>query len=192
MGTNAISVLTIDAAGKLAVSGSPAAAGKNPLGLAITPDGKFLYATNQDDNTLSGWSVSATGALAPLSTTSLSPTAAISATGKAPQNPAVHPDGKTLTVACAVDSTLETFSIDPKTGLVTPLAANPNALAPQLPADQSLAMDPSGSFAFSVSLGADALQVYTVDATGALAVSGAPVVLEAGVGCQTTALVAVR
>src|SRR5262249_29043856 len=50
-----------------AVPGSPFSAGRNPIALSIDRSGKYLYAGNNQDSTLSPFSIDpATGALSPM------------------------------------------------------------------------------------------------------------------------------
>jgi len=67
-GTNGgIAVYTIGGGGVLnPISGSPFAAGNRPFSLAIDKTGKYLYAANRTDGTISGYTIS-TGALTAIS-----------------------------------------------------------------------------------------------------------------------------
>src|SRR5206468_1456463 len=67
-GDNTVSGYTINATtGALTpIPGSPFAAGLNPLFVVVDPTGKFAYVTNFSDNTVSGYTIDATGALTPI------------------------------------------------------------------------------------------------------------------------------
>lgn len=48
------------------VSGSPFLSGFSPIGLSIDPSGKFLYSSNTEGGTVSGYSIGANGFLSPM------------------------------------------------------------------------------------------------------------------------------
>jgi 6-phosphogluconolactonase len=144
-----------------AIAGSPFAAGKYPQSVAVDSGGKFAYAVNEADGSVSAYSIGPSGALTPISG---SPFAA----GEAPQSVVVDPSGK---FACVVNAGSDTgnvsgYTINPATGALTAIAGSPFA-AGVVPL--SVAVDPSGKFAYVVN--ADSINVsgYTINpATGAL------------------------
>jgi DNA-binding beta-propeller fold protein YncE len=98
------------------------ATGSFPTSVAVTPDGASAYVTNQDDNTVSQYSVDpVTGALSPK-------TPATVAAGFLPFDLAVTADGKHVYVSDIGDSfhgvgAVSQYSVDPSTGalsLMTP------------------------------------------------------------------------
>jgi 6-phosphogluconolactonase (cycloisomerase 2 family) len=59
-----VSAFTIGADGALTpVAGSPFTTGGRPVGIAVTPDGRHLYAANYDTSTISAFAIAPTGAL---------------------------------------------------------------------------------------------------------------------------------
>jgi 6-phosphogluconolactonase (cycloisomerase 2 family) len=124
--TNNVSAIQINSVdGTLSCLGTPAPAppctaisvGKFPVGLAEDSLGKFVYVSNDGDNTISGFSVGADGSLTPFSTPTF-------ATGSAPGLPAIDPSGTHLFVPNSGDNTISVFTIA-GTGLLTPVAGSP-------------------------------------------------------------------
>src|SRR6266852_7704919 len=75
-----------------------------PAGIAVTPDGKFLYVANQFDGTVTGFSVDASGVL-----TRLTP-GATATVGTAPSGMGITPDGGFLYVANSGSSDVSAFA----------------------------------------------------------------------------------
>lgn len=79
----------------------------------ITPDGRFLYASNRAETTIAIFAIDqTTGLLKPLGYTST--------TGIEPRNFTLDPTGKWLLVANQESDSIVIFSIDPATGLLQP------------------------------------------------------------------------
>lgn len=78
----------------------------------VSPDGRFLYATNRGDaNTISCFEITKTGRLKSMQT--------ISTLGKVPRNFAIDPTGNFLLVAHQYTNDVVIFNIDKTTGLLT-------------------------------------------------------------------------
>jgi 6-phosphogluconolactonase len=94
--------------------------------LHLTPDGRFLYASERLTDTLSAWRVdSATGDLAPLGSI---------ASEAGPRGFAISPDGRFLLCAGQTSHRIGVYAIAADTGRLTaigglPVAANPNWIA---------------------------------------------------------------
>jgi 6-phosphogluconolactonase (cycloisomerase 2 family) len=154
-----------------ALPGSPFLTAQNLnfiTSLTFDPSGKFLYAAGS--GSFGAFTVdAASGALTPIpGTPDLS-------SGNL-QTATVDPSGKFLYVsddAYAPDSQIFVLSINPTTGLLTPISGSPFASV-EFP--YSVTIDPSGDLAY-VALGSSAeLSVYFVDkATGALTSAGNPI-----------------
>lgn len=82
------------------VAGISAASGPGPSGIAVTPDGKFLYVANQFDSTVTSFSVNGSGVLTQGVTL---------AVGTTPTAAALTPDGGFLYVANS--STVSAFAV---------------------------------------------------------------------------------
>lgn len=104
-----ISVFSIQDTALTQVPGSPfptaaplAPTGTGPAAVAVTPDGKFLYVANQFDNTVTEFSVNASGVLTRLLSIPV---------GTAPSALAVTPNGGFLYVANSGSSNVSAFAI---------------------------------------------------------------------------------
>jgi len=164
-----VSVFAVQDATLTAVPGSPfqvaelgAASGTGPAGVAVTPDGKFLYVSNQFDSTVTSFSVDASGVL------TRGPVVPV---GTTPSAVTIAPDGGFLYVANS--STLSGFAIcnqivtscnDPThpDGTLTAIAGSPFSagLGPV-----SIVTVPSGKFLFVVDRLSNQVSEYKV-ATG--------------------------
>ena len=164
-----VSVFAVQDATLTAVPGSPfrvaelgASSGTGPAGVAVTPDGKFLYVSNQFDSTVTTFSVDASGLL------TRGPVVAV---GTAPSALAITANGGFLYVANS--STVSGFAIcnqvvntcnDPTTpdGILTPLTGSPfsSGLGPV-----SIVAAPSGKFLFVVDRLSNQISQYKI-ATG--------------------------
>jgi 6-phosphogluconolactonase len=176
-GSSSVSAYTIDGTtGALSpVPGSPFAAGLSPSSVAVDPSGKFAYVANQSSFNVSAYTIDGTtGALSPVPG---SPFAA----GSFPRSVAVDPSGKFVYVAnecvpCS-NGSVSAYTIDGTTGALSPVSGSPFA-AGSFPV--SVAVDPSGKFAYVVNSGSNLgfrnVSAYTIDGTtGALSpVSGSP------------------
>jgi DNA-binding beta-propeller fold protein YncE len=139
-GSNGVS--QFDALGGPLVPLTPAtaAAGGDPTGVAVSPDGKSVYVTNFVDNTVSQYDVGAGGALTPK-------TPATVATGMGPLGVAVSADGASVYVANINDNTVSQYDVGPG-GALTP--KNPAAVA-------------SGNAPFGVAVSPDGKSVYVTN-----------------------------
>jgi 6-phosphogluconolactonase (cycloisomerase 2 family) len=105
------------------VSGSPFAAGTNPVSLAITPGGEFLYAANKGSNQLTGYKVgSGTGVLTPTATSTFS-------TGLNPVWVAIPPEGKYVYVANSGGSSVTAYGINTTNGFLGEVTGSPYSIS---------------------------------------------------------------
>lgn len=105
------------------VSGSPFAAGTNPVSLAITPGGEFLYAANKGSNQLTGYKVgSGTGVLTPTATATFS-------TGLNPVWVAIPPEGKFVYVANSGGSSVTAYGINTTNGFLGEVTGSPYSIS---------------------------------------------------------------
>jgi 6-phosphogluconolactonase (cycloisomerase 2 family) len=160
--SNDISVFSVDAVtgDHTVVPGSPFATDERPFGLAITPDGKLLYACHYGSENVRGFRVAADGRL--------------SALPSAPA-PMPHPEALVMAVtgkalyARGVDGLLYGFSIDSGTGALHALADSPLSGVNGV---QGLAADPLGRFLAVTTRddpsGAGSVRLFSMDVAGAL------------------------
>jgi 6-phosphogluconolactonase len=78
--------------------------------LQITPDGRFLYASERLSETLSAWRIAADGTLAAIGTVATEPM---------PRALAIDPAGRFLLCASQTNGTVRTYAIDPATGALS-------------------------------------------------------------------------
>jgi YVTN family beta-propeller protein len=134
-----------------------------PSSVVVDPSGKFAYVGYGDANTtgVSMYTINGTtGALTSIGTT---------AVGGYPESVAVDPSGKFIYVANANGTpgsagNVSMYTIDGTTGALTSIGTIPAGTGPA-----SLAVDPSGKFAYVADFGSNDVSMYTIDGTtGAL------------------------
>ena len=144
--------------------------------LAAQAQGNYVYVNNQSAaNTVSGYSVSATGALTQLSGSPFS-------TGGTGANVVCYglnritlsPINNLLFVANTGDRTITSFQINPATGILTRVAGSPFPTLLTLDSCQgiSLAATPDGNFLFASSNGQ--IETFTINAGGTLTPLASP------------------
>lgn len=127
---NSISVFSIGASGGLAaVSGSPFAAA-SPYGLSVNPSGTVLYASNFPDstasdlNTVSAFSISASGALSPVSGSPFPDANSLSGFASV-IGLLADPSGKFVFAADHMAESVVSFNVSPANGSLTPVSTLP-------------------------------------------------------------------
>jgi 6-phosphogluconolactonase (cycloisomerase 2 family) len=116
------------------IAGAPFPAGSHPAALAIDPQGKFLYASNETTlGTISAFRIDQnSGALAPVAGSPFS-------TGAAANAIAIDPSGKFLsatlkreneTASSGMNGKLASFRVDPASGALKQLAGSPFYVGP--------------------------------------------------------------
>ncbi len=171
-----VSVFTISGTTLAAAPGSPfptvtpgVLTGTGPVSVAVTPKAGFVYVANQFTNTVTGFSVSSSGALTLLPGSPYP-------VGTSPSAIAVTPDGNFLYVANTGSNTVSAFAICANASLtcvtpdgsLTPVAGSPfpAGLGPV-----SIAADPSGMFLFVADEQSNQVTPYKVSTgTGVLTV----------------------
>jgi YVTN family beta-propeller protein len=161
----AVSQFSIDPATGVLTPKTPAAvaSGVSPSGVAVTPDGRSAYVTNQLSGSVSQYDVDpATGALTPKAAPAV-------ASGLGPVAIAVTPDGRsayTTNTALGSGTTVSQFSIDPATGALS-LKDPAEVTAGNLPED--IAVTPDGRSAYVTNGNDNTVSLFAIDAaTGAL------------------------
>jgi len=177
--------------GKLTpVPGGPVEASDlGPFGVAVSPDGRFLYVSNTGNSPSAAGSVSAyridgkTGALTELGGSPYT-------TGVAAGGVAMTPDGSLLYVANGESATISAFTRDASSGVLKPVPGSPFAAGNGGPT--GLAVTPDGSHLYSanaseVSPADNGVHAFTITASGALKpVQGSP--YPTGLGPQYIAI----
>lgn len=158
------------------ISGSPFSTGFFPRTIAVDPAGKFLYATISSSSmgtstAVYAYTIDATSGA--LTAVPGSPFAA----GENPVSAAEDVSGRFLFVANNANTTngnsVSAFSIDPSTGVLTPVSGSPFAASPS---PLFVAVDPSGQYVY-VGLGSNpGIAAFVINqSTGALTpMAGSP------------------
>jgi 6-phosphogluconolactonase len=163
------------------------AANTSSTSVAVDPSGKFVYVANQGRGSnrnfpgnVSGYTInSTTGALTPIPTVSnpqgvfFDPgTSGRNQTLSRPRSVAVDPSGKFVYVANFGSDNVSGFTVAPGTGALTAMAASLGDPFPAGLFPTSVAVDPSGKFAYVANSGGGApgtVSEYKIDSTtGAL------------------------
>lgn len=157
--SNDISVFVVNAmtGEHAAAPGSPFATGERPFHLAITPNGRFLYACHYGSEDVRGFRVADGGKLTPL-----------------PSAPAPMPHPEVIVAGpgghlygYGVDGLLYGFTIEASTGALHAITGSPFAGITTI---NGLAADPRGRYlavtARTDSNGAGTLRLFSVDAAG--------------------------
>lgn len=165
--SNDVSIYKIDGSGGLVSLSTPtAAAGGQPVSVAIHPSGKFAYVVNKNglgpgpNGYVSQYTVGSNGSLTSMSTPTI-----------AAENWAVpvvvHPSGKFAYVANQGANTISEYSIA-ATGELTSSGTATTGTGPF-----SMAVDPAGKYAYVANQTANTVSEYTIDSTsGALVFAG--------------------
>jgi 6-phosphogluconolactonase (cycloisomerase 2 family) len=159
----------------------------NVNGLAITPNGKFLYATNAGAGDVSAYAITPTATLSgnpePLTPVTSSPFAA----GSNPATPVIEPTGHYLYVYNSGAQSVEAYSINQTSGELTLINTysidNPDMTG--LTGEGGLAIDPSGNYLYVANpVGMGNISVFSISATdGTLTqLPTSPYPMGAGVG----------
>jgi DNA-binding beta-propeller fold protein YncE len=169
-GSKNVSAFSIGANGLLgAVPGSPFETASNgqfgPFGLAVTPDGRNLYAPNYSANNVSAFSIGANGAL---SAVPGSPFGA----GELPFAVVVTPDGRDLYVTNVGSGNVSAFSVGAN-GALSAVPGSPFHASPT--PEGAPAVTPDGAHLYVPDPNFSTLSAFSIGANGALsAVSGSP------------------
>jgi hypothetical protein len=122
-GGNTLSQYNVDPLSGALSPKTPAtvASGPGSQAIAVTPDGKNVYASNTGDGTVSQYTIDpVSGALSPKTPTTV-------AAGSGAAGVAVSPDGRSAYVANGFDNTVSEYNIDPLSGRLLP--KNPATVA---------------------------------------------------------------
>lgn len=105
------------------ITGSPFAAGLNPVSLAVTPGGAFLYAADEGSNQVSGYKVgSNNGALTPTTTATFS-------VGTSPTWIAIPPNGGYVYVANFGSASISAYGINTTNGFLAQVTGSPYSVS---------------------------------------------------------------
>jgi len=122
-GKGSVSAFSVDAFGSLTPIGNSPFADQQtaPCWVEITHDGRFLFAVNTADSTVSRYSIAPGGSLTLLGSTTLK-----NATGLAPVDARLDPSGRTLSVVDGGGNSVSTLTVSG--GDLTELSSSPTPL----------------------------------------------------------------
>jgi len=153
-------------------AGTAATTGSAPSSIAVSAG--FAYVTNYSSNTISAYSITAGALFAIDADSSITGTQANIATGAQPYAITIDPSGKFAYVANYGSNSVSAYSIDASTGALARIDSDKVTTGNQtsIPArsgPRSIAIDPSGGFAYVANYNDDSVSVYSIDTTtGAL------------------------
>jgi 6-phosphogluconolactonase len=146
-------------------SGSMATANVTGVAVACTNQAQFAYVVNNGNNTVSQYSIDASGMLAPL-------TVATVATGHSPRSVTVDPAHRYVYVTNLIDNAVSQYVIQ-QNGTLAP---NTPATVATGQGPWALAVSPSGTWAYVVNSVDNTISQFSVSSSGALVASAvAPV-----------------
>lgn len=129
----------------------------SPLAVTVDPSGKFAYAVNQDDSTVSMFTIdSTTGVLTPT-------TPATVFTAGSPFGITLTPSGKFAYVPDAYsqpDNFVSEYTVDSLTGVLTPTT---QMVISAGNSPTSVAVDPTSNFVYVVNRQANTVSMFTID-----------------------------
>ncbi len=166
-----ISMYTIDGNTGALTSTGTVAAGTGPVSVAVDPSGKFAYVANLGSNNVSMYAIDGT-------TGALTSTGMVAA-GTSPSVVAVHPSGKFAYVTNSdqfSSDDVSMYTIDATTGTLSSIGTTAPGSAG--PGPCSMAVHPSGKFAYEADCGEDSeadpgVSMYAINtSTGTLTSMG--------------------
>jgi outer membrane protein OmpA-like peptidoglycan-associated protein/Tol biopolymer transport system component len=168
-GDNQVAVFGVDSNGNLAaVSGSPFSTGRDPYGMAFSPNGDFLATANYLDGTVSVFSVASDGVLSQVSGSPFATTSS-----DTPYGLAFSPDGTELAVTLPSADDVEVFSVSAAGALTangTPVSAGSGTVP------HPVVWSPTGNLVATGNTGgSSSVSMFSVGSGGALTLlSGYP------------------
>ena len=159
-----ISPFSVGANGSLtpiSCPGSNCTAGAAPIGVAMSPNGQFLYASSFTPSKVSVFAVAANGSLTPVSCSGSSCN-----TGAGPYGIAVTPNGQYLYTANLTASTVSAFSIDAN-GTLTPVSC-PGTNCNTGSQPYGVAVSPNGQYLYTANRSSNSVSVFSIGANGSL------------------------
>ncbi|MFM8379006.1 MAG: lactonase family protein [Planctomycetia bacterium] len=144
--------------------------GAGPRHFALHPSGRFGYACNELDLTVTGFAFDpAAGTLTEFQTLSTLPADVTDLTGLSTAEIVIHPNGKFLYVSNRGHQSIAMFSLDDSTGKLTFLGTEP--IRGKTP--RNFALDPTGKFLLAAGMDSNTVTVFAIDqATGRLTFTG--------------------
>src|SRR5579864_4017228 len=145
----------------------------SPNFVTVDPSGRFVYVSDQDNGSISTFTINAsTGALIPTT-----PSGVIA--GPDPFGVAVDPSGKFAYVPDEILNAIYMYTVDPTTGALT---SNPVGFVSAGNQPSWVAMDPSSRFAYAVNRIDDTVSMYNIGPSTGTLTPNVPSTVETGSG----------
>ena len=137
-------------------------AGNRPVSVTVDPTGKFAYVANQFSDDVSQYRIETNGTLSALSPATI-------AAGGSPVSITVDPTGQFAYVANQLSDDVSQYGIEAN-GTLSLLTSDPLTPNPVGAGDGpfSVAVDPSGKFAYVANSGSDNVSQYSIGTDGRL------------------------
>ncbi len=158
---NAVSPFSVGSNGSLTPisCGSSCATGTAPIGVAMTPNGQYLYTANALANSISAFSVGSNGSLTTVSCSGCT-------TGSTPYGVAITPSGQYLYTANLAGNSISVFSIGAG-GALTPVSCSgANCSTGTKP--YGVAVTPNGQYLYSANNNSNSVSAFSIGSSGAL------------------------
>ena len=147
----------------IACSSSDCTTGSSPRGVAMSPNGRFLYVANALSDTVSPFAIAADGSLTPIACSGSD-----CGTGSFPTALTVSPNGRFLYAVNGNPGTVSPFAIG-SDGSLTPIACTANNCA-AASSSTAIAVSPNGRFLYTASseINSSAVSVAAIADDGSL------------------------
>jgi DNA-binding beta-propeller fold protein YncE len=161
-GLNTITPFSIGANGAVGpttCAGTSCATGQGPIGVAVSPNGRFVYAADYGANAISAFSIATSGSVAPIPCPGC-------ATGVQPFGMAVSPGGRFVFTSNFQSATVSAFSIAAN-GSLAPIACTGTGCSTGL-GPTGVAVSPNGRFLYTANESSDSVSAFSIAAGGSL------------------------
>ena len=177
LSTGALSQINCSGGG--VCNGNNFLAGTNPVSVTVHPSGKYAYTANGGSNNVSAYLIDAsTGALTPIDSNPATLPIDNFVAGTNPVSVTITPSGKYAYVANNGSGDVSAYTVNVNTGALTPIDADSGTGGIQnFPAGTnpvSVAVAPSGKYAYVPNFTDNNVSQYTIGADGGLIPMGTP------------------
>jgi 6-phosphogluconolactonase len=156
--------------GALSEIGTSPYAVDEPEAIAVDPSGMHVYVAGPHDDSVTGFSLSAAGALTPIAGSPF----ATSGLQLGPEGVIINATGKFIYVQDSVN--IYTYTVDASSGALTLVQT---IAGPSVPNTHGIALDPHGTYLYAVGTGTNSIEAYSINAsTGLLTTAGSSPMLE--------------
>jgi DNA-binding beta-propeller fold protein YncE len=157
---NSVSPFSVGSDGSLTPisCGSSCTTGTAPIGVAMTPNGQYLYTANASSASISAFSVGSSGSLTPVSCSGCT-------TGTTPYGIAVSPSGQYVYTANQTSNTVSPFSIGSDGALTAISCSGTNCNTGTKP--YGVAVTPNGQYLYTANATSATVSAFSIGSDGA-------------------------